>query len=230
MTRASRRYPICRGPLDQSGLGSSHTTTWARAMLQLAIYEIENVLQYIVINKLFGNHQLFLVFFSFFSSLSTKHNWHHNRHNHGRRRRKRPPSTPHEAFHSMPMLRIDGWQPPELADVFFGGGLRVFMALKVLLWSGNDGPPQHRSVLRAINTLNSPKNYIRMLGGLSPIHLTCPRNAQGLMWGTRGRFLSVATMVGYGCVGWCWPLEAYIRSTYLGIVKIVYGSILFIPT
>jgi hypothetical protein len=34
-------------------------------------------------------------------------------------------------------------------------------------------------------------------------------------------------MVGYGCVGWCWPLEAYVRSTYLGIVKIVYGSIFY---
>ncbi len=99
------------------------------------------------------------------------------------------------------------------------------MALKALLCSGNDKLPQYRSVLRAINTLNSPKNYIRLLGGLLFIHLTHRRRAQGLMWGTRGPFLPVAAMVGYGCVGWCWPLEAYIRSTYLGIVKIVYGSI-----
>ncbi len=105
------------------------------------------------------------------------------------------------------------------------GGLRDFMALKALLCSGDDASPQHRSVLRAIITLNSPKKYIRLLGGLSPIHLTHWRGAQGLMWGARGPFLPTAAMVRYGCVGWCWPLEAYVRLTYLGIVKIVYGSI-----
>jgi hypothetical protein len=76
------------------------------------------------------------------------------------------------------------------------------MALKVLPCSGNDELPQHWSVLRAINTLNSPKNYIRLLGGLSPIDLMRPqRGAQGLMWGTRGLFPPAAAMVGYGCVG-----------------------------
>jgi hypothetical protein len=67
MTRALRRYPICRGPLDQSGLGSGHATTRARATLQLAMYELQNVLQYIVINKLFANKQLILVFLFLFS-------------------------------------------------------------------------------------------------------------------------------------------------------------------
>ncbi len=75
------------------------------------------------------------------------------------------------------------------------------MALKALLCSGDDELPQHQSVLRAIITLNSPKNYIRLLGGLSPIHLMRWRGAQGLMWGTRGPFLPAAAMVGYGCVG-----------------------------
>jgi hypothetical protein len=75
------------------------------------------------------------------------------------------------------------------------------MALKVLLCSGDDELPQHRSVLRAINTLNSPKKYIRLLGGLLPINLTHQRRAQDLMWGTRGPFLPAAAMVGYGCVG-----------------------------
>jgi hypothetical protein len=75
------------------------------------------------------------------------------------------------------------------------------MALKVLLCSVDDELPRHRSVLRAINTLNSPKNYIRLLGGLSPINLTRRRGAQGLMWGTRGPFPLAAAMVGYGCVG-----------------------------
>jgi hypothetical protein len=75
------------------------------------------------------------------------------------------------------------------------------MALKALLCSGNDESPQHWSVLRAINTLNSPKNYIRLLEGLLPIHSMRQHGAQGLMWGTRGPFLPAAAMFGYGCVG-----------------------------
>ncbi len=67
MTRAFRRYPICRGPLDHGGSGSGHATTRARATLLLAIYELKYVLQYIVLNKLFGNHQLILVFLFLFS-------------------------------------------------------------------------------------------------------------------------------------------------------------------
>jgi hypothetical protein len=72
------------------------------------------------------------------------------------------------------------------------------MALKVLLCSGNDESPQHQSVLRAIHTLNSPQNYIRLLGELLPIHLMHWRGAQGLMWGTRGPFPLVVVIVGYG--------------------------------
>ena len=41
--------------------------TRARATLLLAIYELQYVLQYIVINKLFGNRQLILVFLFLFS-------------------------------------------------------------------------------------------------------------------------------------------------------------------
>ena len=67
MTRAFRRYPICRGPLEHSGLGSGHATTLARATLLLAIYELQYVLQYIVINKLFGNHGLIVMFLFLFS-------------------------------------------------------------------------------------------------------------------------------------------------------------------
>jgi hypothetical protein len=74
------------------------------------------------------------------------------------------------------------------------------MALKELLCSGDDELPQHRSVLRAIHILNSSKNYIRKLGGLSPIHLTRWRRAQGLMWGARGPFLPAVAMLRYGCV------------------------------
>ncbi len=112
------------------------------------------------------------------------------------------------------MHRINGQQPSKLADVFLGGGLTVCMALKVLLCSGNDALPQHGSVLRTIHTLNSPKNYIHLLGGLSTIHSMHWIRAQGLMWGTRGPFLPVAAMVCLGCVGRCWPLEADVRVTY----------------
>ncbi len=87
------------------------------------------------------------------------------------------------------------------------------MALKALLCSGDDASPQHQSVLRAIHTLNSRKNYIHLFGGLSPIHHSMRlRGAQGLMWGTRGPFPPAVAMVGYGCVGRCWPLEADVRS------------------
>jgi hypothetical protein len=75
------------------------------------------------------------------------------------------------------------------------------MALKVLFCSSNDELQQHRSVLRAINTLNSPKNYICLLGGLLPIHLMRWHGVQGLVWGTRGPFPLAAAMVCYGCVG-----------------------------
>ncbi len=68
MTRAFRRYPICRGPLDQSGSGSGHTLqNWAWATLQLVIYELQYALQYIVINKHFANKQLISVFLFLFS-------------------------------------------------------------------------------------------------------------------------------------------------------------------
>ncbi len=93
------------------------------------------------------------------------------------------------------------------------------MALKALLCSGDDESPQHRSVLRAIHTLNSPENYSRLFGGLSPIHTLHQRGAQGLMWGTRGPFPPAAVMVSYGCVGRCWQLEANVRSTYSRISR-----------
>jgi hypothetical protein len=49
--------------------------------------------------------------------------------------------------------------------------------------------------LRAINTFNPPKEYIRKLKGLLPIHSKRQRGAQGLMWGARGPFLPVAARV-----------------------------------
>jgi hypothetical protein len=101
-----------------------------------------------------------------------------------------------------PRRRVEwmGDNPPSLR-MYSLGGLRVFMDLKALLCSGDDESPQHRSILRAINTLNSPKKYIHLLRGLSPIHSTRRRRAQGLMWDDRVPFPPAAAMVRYGCVG-----------------------------
>jgi hypothetical protein len=79
--------------------------------------------------------------------------------------------------------------------IYFWGLLRVFMALKTLQYCGNSSSPEQRSALRAINTLNPPKEYIRKLGGLLPIHSMRQRGAQGLMWGAKGPFPPAAAMV-----------------------------------
>ncbi len=39
-----------------------------------------------------------------------------------------------------------------------------------------------------------PPKYIHLLGGLLPIHSWHPRGAEGVMWGTRGRFLLATAM------------------------------------
>jgi hypothetical protein len=69
------------------------------------------------------------------------------------------------------------------------------MALKTLRCCGDSSSPEQRSALRAVNTLNPPKEYIGKLGELLPIHSTCRRGAQGLMWGARGPFPPAAAMV-----------------------------------
>ena len=60
-----------------------------------------------------------------------------------------------------------GDNPPSLR-MYSLGGLRVFMALKALLCSGDDELPQYWSVLRAINTLNSPQNTSASSGACHP--------------------------------------------------------------
>jgi hypothetical protein len=67
MTRVFRQYPICWGPLDQCSLGSSNATTWAWAMLQLAVRELQYVLNNIVIDKNILYKQLTLLFLLHFS-------------------------------------------------------------------------------------------------------------------------------------------------------------------
>jgi hypothetical protein len=69
------------------------------------------------------------------------------------------------------------------------------MALKTLQCCGNASLLEQMGTSRAIHTLNNPKKYTGLLGGLSAIHLMRQRGAQGLMWGTRGPFPLAAAMV-----------------------------------
>ncbi len=74
-----------------------------------------------------------------------------------------------------------------------------------------------------------PKLY-PLAGGLLSIHLMRWRGEQGIMWGTRGLFLPVAAMAAMVVlvdVG-RWRLTS--DQPTVGIVKIVYGNIFFIPT
>ncbi len=100
-----------RPPYNSGTVHATISNTWI--IICFTIYSYQYNFYFQTIN--------FSVFIAFFSSLSTKHNWRHNRHNHGRSRGKWPPSAPHKALRFTPTLRMDGWQPPELADVFWGG-------------------------------------------------------------------------------------------------------------
>jgi hypothetical protein len=73
--------------------------------------------------------------------------------------------------------------------------LRVFMVLKTLRCCGNSSSPEQRSALRAINTLNPPKKYIRKLGRLLSIYSKHWHGVQGLTWIARGPFQPAAAMV-----------------------------------
>jgi hypothetical protein len=143
MTRAFPRYPICRGPLDHSGLGSGHATTQARATLLLAIYELQSVLKHIVTNKLFGNHQLILVFLFIFSVALAQNTTGVTTATTMAAGSGNAPLAPH--MRPCALRRCVTWMgnnPPSLRLYSFGG-LRVFMALKALLCSSDDESPQH---------------------------------------------------------------------------------------
>ncbi len=114
-----------------------------------------------------------------------------------------------------------GNNPPSLW-MYLGGGLRVCMAFKALLCSGNDASPQHWSFLRAINTLKGPNNYMSLLEKLWIIHFMHWIRAQGIIWG--GHFhwrrpwsaMVVLVKVGHCRLTSDWPT--------VGIITIVYGS------
>ena len=69
------------------------------------------------------------------------------------------------------------------------------MALKTLPCSGDDAPPQHRSILRVIHPVTPHKKHIHLLRISSPIDPTCRIRTKGLLWGSRGTFPATATMV-----------------------------------
>jgi hypothetical protein len=103
------------------------------------------------------------------------------------------------------------------------------MALKAPLCSSNDVSLQHRSVLRATHTLIKHKNYIRLLGWLSPIQLlgaerkaSCGALGGHFCWRQPWSATVVLVVVGR------WRLTS--DQPTVGIVTIVYGSIFFIPT
>jgi hypothetical protein len=101
------------------------------------------------------------------------------------------------------------------------------MALEVLFCSGDDASPQHWSVLRAILNINTPKNYIRLLGGVLPIHqsiITERKASCGALGGHFHRQQKWSAMVVLVNVGH-WRLAT--DQPTIGIVKIVNGSIFF---
>ncbi len=152
-------------------------------------------------NKLFGNNYLILVFLFLFSVALAQNTTGVTTATTMAAAGRNGPLAPHMRP-GAPRRHVK-WMGDNLLSLrmYFLGGSRVFMDLKALLCSGDDELPQHRSVLGTINTLNSPKSYIHLLGGLLPIHSMRRRGAKGLVWGTRGPILPAAAMVGYGCDG-----------------------------
>ncbi len=130
-----------------------------------------------------------------------------------------------------PRQRVEwmGYNPPSLR-VYFGGGSRVFMDLKALLCSGDDESPQHRSVLRTINALNSPKVISACSGGYHPSIWYVGAEQKVLCGVLGGHFCrrrlwsAMVVMVDVGR----WRRTS--DQPTVGIVNIVYGSIFFIPT
>jgi hypothetical protein len=90
------------------------------------------------------------------------------------------------------------------------------MALKTLQCCGDSSLLEQRSTLRAIHTLTPPQKYIRLLGGLLPIHLWHPRGVEGVMWGARGLFppaMAMAVAVVTPVVFCAKATEKYTKNT-----------------
>jgi hypothetical protein len=127
-----------------------------------------------------------------------------------------------------PRWRVEwmGDSPPSLR-MYLGGGLRVFMALKVLLCIGNDASPQNRSVLRAMHNPTAPKVISACSGGYclsiqrAGVEQKVLCGALGGHFRQRRLWLAMVVMVDVGRWRHTWH-----RPT-VGIVKIFYRSIFF---
>ena len=94
-------------------------------------------------NKLFGNKQIILVFLFLFSVALAHNTTGVTTATTMAAAGGNAPLAPH--MRSCAQRRRFEWMgddPPRL-QMYFGGGLRVFKALKVLLCSGDDASPQH---------------------------------------------------------------------------------------
>ncbi len=209
-TRAFRRYPINWGPLDQRCSGSGHATTWARATLQLVISELQYVQQYIVLDKNIAYKQLILVFLLNYLEFQQPQ--------HKKQLASQPPQPwplPGRNGSLVPHLRPCAprqcfeWMGnnPLSLQMYFLGGLRVCMALKVLLCSGNDASPQHRSIFEAHTHPQQPQKLYPLAWGV----VAHPFNA--LAWSTRPHVghqgaISISASGGHGLLWLCWSMLA----------------------
>ncbi len=122
-----------------------------------------------------------------------------------------------------------GDNPPSLR-MYFMGGLRVFMALKVLLCSGNNALPQHGVFWEPYTPPTAARITSACLGGcFQSIRRGCAERkascgALGGHFRRRRPWLAMVVLVNVGH----WRLTS-VWST-VGIVEIVYRSIFFIPT
>jgi hypothetical protein len=115
-------------------------------MLQVAVRELQYVLQHIIIDKIIDSKKLVLVISFHFSEAIAQNTTGVTTATTMAATGGNGPQAPHMrpcAPHRC--LKWMGDNPPNLG-MYFMGGLRVFMALKVLLCSGNDASPQHHSV------------------------------------------------------------------------------------
>jgi hypothetical protein len=139
--------------MDQSGWGSSHATTWVRATLQLAMYELQYVLQDLIINKMISNKQLILVFLLYFSVALAQKTTVITTTTAMAATGRNGPLAPHMT--PSPLRRRHkrmGNNPPS-KRMYFLGGLRVCMALKAdQLISTQSFPNQPSAHPRATNT------------------------------------------------------------------------------
>ncbi len=119
-----------------------------------------------------------------------------------------------------------GDNPPSLR-MYFGGGMRVYMALKALLCSGDDELPQHWSVWGPYTPATAPKILSICSGGCRPsirsIGLECKASCGALEghfhWRRPWSAMVVLVVVGL------WRLTSVLPT--VGIVKIVYRNIFF---